>query len=38
MIKDNCLAASGSIGERRFQGEFSLGARLMVEILASVPK
>ena len=32
-IKDDCLTVSASMGERRFREAFSLGARLMVEIL-----
>ncbi len=32
-MKDDCLTVSSSIGERRFCEAFSLGARLMVEIL-----
>ena len=35
MIKDDCLTVSGSIGERRFHEAFSLGARLMIEILTT---
>ena len=34
-MKDDCLTVSSSIGERRFHEAFSLGARLMVEILAT---
>ena len=34
-IKDDCLTVSSSIGERRFRKAFSLGARLMMEILTS---
>ena len=34
-IKDDCLTVSASMGERRFREAFSLGARLMVEILAT---
>ena len=37
-IKDDCLTVSASMGERRFHDAFSLGARLMVEILASGPQ
>ena len=37
-IKDDCLTVSGLMGERRFHEAFSLGARLMVEILASGPQ
>ena len=37
-IKDDCLTTSGSIGERRFHDAFSLGAKLMIEILASGPQ
>ena len=32
-IKDDCLDAASSMGERRFREAFSLGANLMVEIL-----
>ena len=32
-IKDDCLNAANSMGERRFREAFSLGAKLMVEIL-----
>ena len=32
-IKDDCLTVSASMGERRFREAFSLGVRLMVEIL-----
>ena len=32
-IKDDCLDAASSMGERRFREAFSLGARLMVEIM-----
>ena len=35
LIKDDCLTVSGSMGERRFHDAFSLGARLLVEILAN---
>ena len=38
MIKDDCLTVSGSMGERRFCEAFSLGARLMVEILTTGPQ
>ncbi len=38
MIKDDCLTVSGSMGERRFCEAFSLGARLMVEILTTDPQ
>ncbi len=34
-IKDDCLTVSASMGERRFREAFTLGARLMVEILAT---
>ena len=34
-IKDDCLNISSSLGERRFHDAFSLGARLMAEILAT---
>ena len=34
-IKDDCLTVFASMGERRFHEAFSLGARLMVEILAT---
>ena len=37
-IKDDCLTVSASVGERRFHEAFSLGARLMVEILVSGPQ
>ena len=37
-IKDDCLTVSSSIGERRFHDAFSLGARLLVEILATGPQ
>ena len=37
-IKDDCLTVSASVGERRFRGAFSLGSRLMVEILVSGPQ
>ena len=37
-IKDDCLTVSASVGERRFREAFSLGARLMVEILVSGPQ
>ena len=37
-IKDDCLTVSASMGERRFHDAFSLGARLLVEILASDPQ
>ena len=37
-IKDDSLAVSGSMGERRFYEAFSLGARLMVEILTTDPQ
>lgn len=33
VIKDDCLDAASSMGERRFREAFSLGARLMVEIM-----
>lgn len=33
VIKDDCLDAASSMGERRFREAFSLGARLMMEIL-----
>ena len=32
-IKDDCLDAASSMGERRFREAFSLGARLMMEIM-----
>ena len=32
-IKDDCLDAASIMGERRFREAFSLGARLMMEIL-----
>ena len=32
VIKDDCLNLASSMGERRFQKAFSLGANLMVEI------
>lgn len=32
-IKDNCLDVASSMGERRFREAFSLGAKLMGEIL-----
>ena len=32
-IKDDCLDAASIIGEKRFHEAFSLGARLMVEIM-----
>ena len=32
-IKDDCLDAASSMSERRFQEAFSLGARLMMEIM-----
>ena len=35
-IKDDCLTVSGSMSERRFQEAFSLGARLMMEVLTNV--
>ena len=38
MIKDDCLTVSGSMGERRFCEAFSLGARLIVEILTTDPQ
>ena len=34
-IKDDCLTVSSSMGERRFREAFSLGAKLMVEVLTS---
>ena len=37
-IKDDCLTVSASMGERRFREALSLGARLMVEILATGPQ
>ncbi len=37
-IKDDCLTVSASMGERRFREAFSLGARLMVEILTTGPQ
>ena len=37
-IKDDCLTVSASMGERRFREAFSLGARLMVEILTTDPQ
>ena len=37
-IKDDCLTVSASMGERRFCEAFSLGARLMVEILTTDPQ
>ena len=33
VIKDDCLNVASSMGERRFREAFSLGAKLMVEIL-----
>ena len=33
VIKDDCLNVASSMGERRFREAFSLGARLMMEIL-----
>ena len=32
-IKDDCLDAASIMGERRFREAFSLGARLMMEIM-----
>ena len=32
-IKNDCLDAASIMGERRFQEAFSLGARLMMEIM-----
>ena len=37
-IKDDCFTVSASMGERRFREAFSLGARLMVEILTTDPQ
>ena len=37
-IKDDCLTVSASMGARRFREAFSLGARLMVEILTTGPQ
>ena len=34
-IKDDCLTVSASMGERRFHDAFSLGAKLIVEVLTS---
>ncbi len=33
MIKDDCLSVASSMGERRFREAFSLGARLMMEVM-----
>ena len=32
-IKDDCLSVASSMGERRFREAFSLGVRLMAEIM-----
>ena len=34
-IKDDCLTVSASMGERRIPDAFSLGAKLIVEVLTS---
>ena len=34
-IKDDCLDAASSMGERRFREAFSLGGRLMMEIMSA---